>query len=155
MEVPAQTDEIEMLILKQERMSTEFAKEMARVLYKKSRITPETAAKVNLKLAKTVFSKWSIEILTILYSVRSASYGDLKRGLKGVSSRVLSEKLKKLEVGGLITRAIIEGRPPRTTYTLTDDGITVAKLGEPVFLFLGYKEGLYSSPEASVPRNRW
>ncbi|HEV2225422.1 MAG TPA: winged helix-turn-helix transcriptional regulator [Nitrososphaerales archaeon] len=148
-------DEIENLILRQELTSTEFSREMARLLYSKSRITPELAARVNLKLAKTVFSKWSIEILTILYSVRSASYGDLRRGLKGVSSRVLSEKLKRLEMGGLLRRAIVEGRPPRTTYSLTDDGITVAKLGEPVFLFLGFKEGLYSSPEAPVPRRKW
>jgi len=83
------TDEIESLILKHELLSAEFGKEMARLLSRKSRMTPEVAARVNLKLAKTVFSKWSIEILTILYSTRSASYGDLKRGLKGVSSRVL------------------------------------------------------------------
>lgn len=140
-------DEIDALFSKQRENSTEFAREMVRLLYARSRMTPRVAAQVNLKLAKTVFSKWSIEIMTILYSVRSASYGDLKRALRGITSKVLSEKLKKLELGGLVRRAIVEGRPPRTVYSLTDDGITVAKLGEPVFLFLGYKEGLYASPD--------
>ncbi len=148
-------DEIKALFQKQKETSTDFAREMAQLLYVRSRMSPQVAAKVNLKLAKTVFSKWSIEILTILYSVRSSSYGDLKRALRGVSSRVLSEKLKKLEQGGLVRRAIVEGRPPRTTYSLTEDGITVAKLGEPVFLFLGYKEGLYASPDIVAPSTKW
>lgn len=147
-------DEIEALFWKQKEVSTEFAREMSKLLYSKSRMPPHAAAKVNLKLAKTIFSKWSIEILTILYSVRAASYGDLKRALRGVSSRVLSDKLRRLETAGLVHRAIVEGRPPRTTYSLTEDGITVAKLGEPVFLFLGYKEGLYASPDAALPSGR-
>ena len=145
-------DEIDALFLKHKENSTEFAREMARLLYAHSRVSPELAAKVNLKLAKTVFSKWSIEIMTILYSVRVSSYGDLRRALRGVSSRVLSEKLKRLEQGGLVRREILDGRPPRTNYSLTDDGITVAKLGEPVFLFLGYKEGLYGLPETAAPK---
>ncbi len=145
-------DEIDALFSKQTLASTEFAREMARLLYKKSKISPQTAAQFNLKLAKAVFSKWSIEILTILYSVRSASYGDMKRGLRGITSRVLSEKLKKLELGGLVRREIVEGRPPRTLYSLTADGVTVAKLGEPVFLFLGYKEGLYESPKVVIEK---
>ncbi|HKT21139.1 MAG TPA: helix-turn-helix domain-containing protein [Nitrososphaerales archaeon] len=148
-------DEIEALFSKQKEISSEFAKEMAQLLYTKTRMTPELAASVNLKLARTVFSKWSIEILTVLYSVRAASYGDLKRNLKGVSSRVLSEKLKRLEAAKLVRRAVVDGRPPRTTYSLTEAGITVSRLGEPVFLYLGYKEGLYSAPEAAAPRNRW
>ncbi len=148
-------DEIEALFNKQKETSTEFAREMSGLLYARSRMSPQVAAKMNLKLAKTVFSKWSIEILTILYSVRAASYGDLKRALRGVSSRTLSEKLKRLEQGGLVSRAIVEGRPPRTTYSLTEDGITVAKLGEPVFLFLGFKEGLYTSPDAIAPSSKW
>ncbi|HEV2138113.1 MAG TPA: helix-turn-helix domain-containing protein [Nitrososphaerales archaeon] len=146
-------DEIEALFSKQRQSSAEFAREMARLLYRKSRVSPEATAKVNLKLAKTVFSKWSIEILTILYSARMVSYGDLKRGLRGITSRVLSDKLKKLEIGGLVRREIVDGRPPRTSYSLTEDGITVAKLGEPVFLFLGYKEGLYESPAAVFENN--
>jgi DNA-binding HxlR family transcriptional regulator len=145
-------DEIDALFTRHMQTSTEFAREMSMLLYKKSRVSPQSRAQVNLKLAKTVFSKWSIEILTILYSVRSASYGDLKRGLRGITSRVLSEKLKKLELGGLVNREIVEGRPPGTVYSLTSEGVTVAKLGEPVFLFLGYKEGLYESPSTVIEK---
>ncbi len=113
------------------------------MLYERSRATPSVAAQTNLVLARTVFSKWSIEILTILYSTKAASYGDLRRGLRGITSKILSEKLKKLEGGNLVHRAVVSGRPHRTLYSLTEEGLTVAKLGEPVFLYLGYKEGLY------------
>ncbi len=148
-------DEIEELFLEQKETSTEFAKKMGKLLYAKSRVTPEVAAQVNLKLAKTVFSKWAIEILTVLYSERAAGYGDLKRGLRGITSRVLSDKLKKLENGGLIRRKVLDVRPPRTIYSLTEEGITVAKLGEPVFMFLAYKEGLYSPPDVIIEKMRW
>lgn len=139
-------DEINALFSKQRDQSADFSREMARLLYTKYRVSPKVAAKVNLKLAKTVFGKWSIEILTILYSMKAASYGDLRRALGGITSAVLSAKLKKLEDGGLVKRTVVDGRPPRTAYALTEDGMTVAKLGEPVFLFLGYKDGLYGAP---------
>jgi DNA-binding HxlR family transcriptional regulator len=147
--------EIEQLFGKQKMASEEFAREMSKLLSARAGLTPEIAARVNLKLAKTVFSKWSIEILTILYGKKSSSFGELKRLLKGINSRVLSEKLKRLESGGLVSREVVDGRPPRSTYYLTEDGITVAKLGEPVFMFLGYKEGLYQSSTVVLEETKW
>jgi hypothetical protein len=87
-------DEVDALFSKHRENSTEFSREMVRMLNAKFHANPQVAAQVNLELAKTVFSKWSIEILTLLYSARSASYGDLKRELQGITSKVLSEKLK-------------------------------------------------------------
>ncbi len=147
-------DEVDALFLRQKETSTEFAREIGRLLNSNNRPTQERIAQVNLKIAKTVFSKWSIEILTILYGGRSVGYADLKRALRGITSRVLSEKLKKLELSGLLKREIVGGRPPRTTYSLTETGVTVAKLGEPVFIYLAYKEGLYALPKL-VEKTRW
>ena len=135
--------------------STDFARDVSQLLYSQSRVTPSIAAQVNLTLAKTVFSKWSIEILTVLYSVRAVSYGDLKRGLRGITSKVLSEKLKKLEDGELVQRSVVSSRPPRTMYSLTEKGFMVAKLGEPVFLYMGYKEGLFDPPKLVLEKNTW
>jgi DNA-binding HxlR family transcriptional regulator len=63
--------------------------------------------------------------------------------LKGVSSRVLSKKLKMLEDRGLIGRTVLGTRPPRVQYALTEKGRTIAALGEPVVLYLLFKEGFY------------
>ncbi|MHC0432441.1 winged helix-turn-helix transcriptional regulator [Streptomyces sp. O3] len=49
-------------------------------------------------------------------------FTDLKASLPGVSAKVLSETLVRLERDGLITRMIVSGRPPSVTYSLTPLG---------------------------------
>ncbi len=95
-----------------------------------------SSVKVNVNITKKVFSKWSIEILMSTYSLKSAGFGDLKRLLNGISSRVLSKKLKDLEELGFIEREVIESRPPKVRYALSKRGEVLARLGEPVILYL-------------------
>lgn len=90
----------------------------------------------NLRIAKTVFGKWSLEILVLLYTMKELGFEKVRKSLGGISPRVLSEKLKQLEGEGLMKRDVISVSPPRVSYTLTEKGLIVARLGEPVFLFL-------------------
>lgn len=90
----------------------------------------------NVKVTKKVFSKWSIEILVSVYSMKAVGFSDLKRLLSGISSRILSQKLKDLEELGLLERKVIEARPPSVRYTLSRRGETLARMGEPVILYL-------------------
>ncbi len=145
-------DEIEEIFKRFRDESTKFSKDLSKLLYATTRATREAAANVNLVLAKTIFSKWSIEILTILYGMRAAGFGKIKKKLGPISSRVLSQKLKKLEAIGLVQRSVIDARPPKVVYALTEKGLTVAKLGEPVFLYIGYIEGMYMPPKLVVKR---
>jgi len=101
------------------------------------------AAELNLMLVRTIFSKWSIEILTVLYTLKPMGFEGLRRSLKGISSRVLSKKLKMLEDRGLIEREVLNTRPPKVRYALTEKGLTISTLGEPVILYLRFKEGLF------------
>ena len=94
------------------------------------------AVKINVSMTKKVFSKWSIEIIMSAYSMKSVGFGDLKRLLNGISSRVLSKKLKDLEELGFLEREVIGSRPPKVKYTLSRRGEVLAKLGEPVILYL-------------------
>lgn len=94
------------------------------------------AVEANLNVTKKVFSKWSIEILMSIYSLKAVGFGDLRRLLQGISSRVLSQKLKDMEKLGFIRRTVIEARPPKVRYTLTKEGEMLAKLGEPVIIYL-------------------
>jgi DNA-binding HxlR family transcriptional regulator len=94
------------------------------------------SVKDNLDVMKKVFGKWSIEIILSTYSLKSAGFGDLRRLLRGISSRVLSKKLKDLEELGFLERKVIESRPPKVRYTLSKKGELLAKLGEPVILYL-------------------
>jgi len=94
------------------------------------------AVKDNLDVMKKVFGKWSVEIILSTYSLKSVRFGDLRRLLNGISSRVLSKKLKDLEELGFLERSVIESRPPKVMYTLSEKGVLLAKLGEPVILYL-------------------
>jgi DNA-binding HxlR family transcriptional regulator len=85
--------------------------------------------------------------LALLYSLKTASYGDIKKGAKGITSRVLSQKLKSLENAKLIERTVVDTRPPSVRYELTEKGLTVAKLAEPVFLYTAVTEGLFTQPQ--------
>ncbi len=113
---------------------------------------PLRAAELNMSLSRAVFGKWSIEILVSLYTLNPIGFEDLKKVLRPISPRVLSEKLKTMESLGLVQRTIVDTRPPSTRYALTEKGLTVATLGEPVILFLRWKEGsLMESPSYEEP----
>lgn len=103
---------------------------------------PSENAELNIRLTKTVFGKWSIEILITLYTLNSAGFEELRKALGKISSRVLSQKLRQLEEQGLVHRKIINSRPPRSAYSLTEKGLTAASLGEPVILYLRWTENL-------------
>jgi DNA-binding HxlR family transcriptional regulator len=104
---------------------------------------------MNVEIARTVFGKWSLDILTLLYVRQGAGFQEIRRGLGRISSRVLSSKLTRMQETGLIRRDVKPSRPPRVTYSLTDRGLTVAKLGEPVFLYLRLSSGTTARTEAA------
>ena len=102
--------------------------------------TASTDGRTNVRLVRSVFGKWSMEVLVALHGAPSVGFEELRRSLPGISPRVLSLKLKGLEQHGMIRREIIDARPPRVRYTLTDRGWTVAWLSDPVLLFLEQTE---------------
>lgn len=94
------------------------------------------SVKHNVSVAKKVFSKWSVEIILTTYSLKSAGFGDLKRLLSGITSQVLSRKLRDLEELGFIKKEVIRVRPQKVKYSLSGRGELLAKIGEPVILYL-------------------
>ena len=110
---------------------------------------PSMSARMNLQITRVIFAKWALDILVMLYSLRSAGFEAMKKGLRGISPRVLSEKLKRLENDGLIKREVQNTRPIRVLYRLTETGLMAAKLGEHVFLYLRYKKALYGHDHES------
>ncbi len=100
---------------------------------------PVRSAQSNVELSKALFSKWSIEILFALYALRELGFQELRDAMGSITPRVLSERLRSLEERGLVARKVLETRPTRVHYSLTDDGLLLARLGEPVFIFLKYR----------------
>lgn len=101
---------------------------------------PLSAARADLHLVRTIFGKWSSDVLVALHALPSAGFEELRRNLTGISPRVLSLKLKELEENGMLRREILDSRPPRVRYSLTERGWTVAWLSQPVLLYLRYTD---------------
>lgn len=97
---------------------------------------PRATAQANLEIIHEFFGKWSLDILVTLYSLQAAGFEELRRHLRGITPRVLSGRLKALEGRNLVIRQVLNERPPRVRYRLSADGLTLARLGEPMFLFL-------------------
>ena len=111
---------------------------------------PIASARSDLQIVRSIFGKWSPDVLVALHAVPSVGFEELRRNLTGISPRVLSLKLKELEQHGMVHREVIPDRPPRVRYALTDRGWTVAWLAQPVLLFLRHTERSRRRGEASA-----
>lgn len=68
-----------------------------------------------------VGDKWSVLIVIALCS-GPRRFNELKRGVDGISQRMLTLTLRGMERDGLITREVFPTTPPRVEYALTDLG---------------------------------
>lgn len=65
--------------------------------------------------------KWSVSVLRAVADGVSRP-GALERYVQGISTKVLSERLRKLTLYGLLDKHIFAEVPPRTEYSLTQNG---------------------------------
>ncbi|MCO5062351.1 MAG: winged helix-turn-helix transcriptional regulator [Kiritimatiellae bacterium] len=72
-------------------------------------------------LEQVVGCKWSV---SVLMAVRAGSHrpGALEKAISGISTKVLSERLRKLTAYGLLNKETFAELPPRTEYALTSKG---------------------------------
>ncbi len=68
-----------------------------------------------------VGERWTILLLRDLSRGRRR-YADLLESLQGISTNLLSERLKRLEDSGMVERAFYSDHPPRAEYRLTEKG---------------------------------
>lgn len=72
-----------------------------------------------------ISGKWKMNILFAISQLGTMRYGEIKRVCGKITHRVLSEKLKELEVNGLIKRKEYPQIPPKVEYSLTEKGKTL------------------------------
>ena len=102
--------------------------------------TAETVER-NLKIARAVFERRSLETLAVVYMYDSIGFEDLKKALGPISFAFLRGKLRQLEKGGFVQRDTASGGSGNARYSLTHKGRMIARLGEPVFLYLRLADG--------------
>ena len=69
-----------------------------------------------------VSGKWKSLVLWELEDHGVRRYAELKRGLPGVSDKVLAQQLREMEADGLLVREVFPEVPPRVEYSLTEHG---------------------------------
>ena len=88
----------------------------------------ETAARGEYrKLEDIVGCKWSVSVLLAVEAGVNRP-GALEREIAGISTKVLSERLRKLTAYGLLDKASYAEVPPRTEYALTKSGSRLVRI---------------------------
>lgn len=73
--------------------------------------------------------KWKALIVCLLMTgVKRTS--EIRRGIPGISEKVLIQQLREMELDGLIERKVYEQMPPRVEYRLTEYGVTANTIVE-------------------------
>ncbi|MFE6632347.1 winged helix-turn-helix transcriptional regulator [Streptomyces rochei] len=81
-----------------------------------------------------VAGKWKSLILWELHHHGTRRFAELRRGLPGVSEKMLIQHLREMEEDGLVHREAYREVPPKVEYSLTEQGVSLnaalASLGE-------------------------
>ena len=76
-------------------------------------------------LLATITRRWTLHILWVLISEGPTRFGALRRGVPGISARVLTVRLRALEAEGLVYRKYTPSNPPEATYGLTPRAVEI------------------------------
>ncbi|MFF5970455.1 winged helix-turn-helix transcriptional regulator [Streptomyces sp. NPDC012769] len=88
---------------------------MARMRTRETNVCGVTAA------VAVIDGKWKTLLLWLLESGPHRP-GELRRKVPEISEKVLTQALREMEEDGLVHREVYDVLPPKTVYSLTDEG---------------------------------
>ncbi len=71
---------------------------------------------------RRIGGKYKARILWHIHRNKVLRYGELKRTLPDITTKMLTQSLRELEDDTLINRKVFHEVPPKVEYTLTDTG---------------------------------
>jgi DNA-binding HxlR family transcriptional regulator len=74
------------------------------------------------EILRLIMGPWTTYILWLLENDGDLRFGELKKRMPRISSKVLTERLRMLEEAGLVHRDYQPTVPPTVTYSLTERG---------------------------------
>ncbi|MFD2204988.1 winged helix-turn-helix transcriptional regulator [Kiloniella antarctica] len=66
--------------------------------------------------------KWTLLIIRDLMIIGKKQYGEFLTSPEKISTNILAERLKRLEVAGIIEKRVYQNNPPRYEYLLSPKG---------------------------------
>ncbi|MBU7018683.1 MAG: helix-turn-helix transcriptional regulator [Theionarchaea archaeon] len=88
-----------------------------------------------------VAKKWSICVVSLLGNHGSMRFNEIRKELKGISPKSLSDRLKELHEGELIQREVYAEVPLRVEYSLTEDGKSLFEALQPLMKWVRERRG--------------
>ena len=79
------------------------------------------------KVLEIISNKWVILIIDLL-SEKTYRYLELKREIEGISQKILTQTLRRLEVCGFVQRREYQTLPLKVEYSLTQLGRSLSKI---------------------------
>lgn len=78
-------------------------------------------------LLKLIGGRWKVLVLRELFE-RPRRHAELLRALRGITQKVLTQRLREFERAGIVQRRDFQTRPPRVEYSLTPFGKSLGRL---------------------------
>ncbi len=96
---------------------------------------PPDRAEAFHRVTDVIHCKWTLAVLDELCK-GAARPSEIQRALPGLTPKVLTDRLRKLEQFGLLDRQTFAEVPPRVEYTLNEQGRSLAKIATEVGRFV-------------------
>ena len=74
--------------------------------------------------------RWVLAILWAAAEAGAVRFNEFRQALEGIPPRTLAARLSELEEAGVLERRVLDTRPPRAEYRLTDRGRRLGALVE-------------------------
>lgn len=88
-----------------------------------------------------VSKKWSLLIVNAIGNTTTIRFSEIKKNLRKINSKVLSDRLRELVQAEIINRKSKDSVPPHVEYSLTDKGKSLRKAIMPLLeWFYSYHE---------------
>jgi DNA-binding HxlR family transcriptional regulator len=115
-----------------------------RVLNQKGCCTPDADSDICIcpldGIIDTISKKWALLIINTIGNSGRIRFTAIRRTLKGIGPKTLSDILKELESERLIRRETFAEIPPRVEYFLTRDGIELRRAIIPLLRWASLRE---------------
>lgn len=78
--------------------------------------------------------RWVVSILWAS-SEGAVRFNELKQAVGAIPPRTLAQRLVELEAAGVLERRVLDTRPPRVEYRLTEDGLRLKLVVDAISAF--------------------
>lgn len=84
-------------------------------------------------LLSQISGQWTLYLIWVLDSKGALRFGELRRNVDGISTKMLTERLRLLESLELVHRHYEPTIPPQVTYSLTERGKQLSRTLDPIY----------------------